>query len=101
MATTTGRSNRRGRCGRPIPWDSELVDFIREELAWNDRYEVQEHAGGVRVLDTWTAAYLDVYQVRAIRQRMDWERFEESTETTQVRQLSSLRLRPLPVCLAG
>jgi site-specific DNA-methyltransferase (cytosine-N4-specific) len=74
MATVGQALNgRRGRCGRPIPWENELSGFAWTELRWDSRYEVSCHSGGVKVLDTDTQEFLDVYQLRAVRQRMEWQ----------------------------
>ena len=83
-------AGRRGRCGRPIPYDSELGRFVREEMRASSRFSVQEHPGGVRVLDTWTDRFMDTDQIRAHRTRLELDRGDWSPH---VRTCSNMRIK--------
>lgn len=68
--------------GRPIPWESDLADFIVEHMRHNDRFMVDALDTGVKVYDTWAGGQLmDRHQIAAYKahvelQRGDWSREE-------------------------
>lgn len=72
----TGGAGTRRHSGRPIPYHSELGDFIEAEMRHCRRFEVQEHPSGLRVLDERTGAFMDTDQIRAYRSQLELERGE-------------------------
>lgn len=63
------------KAGRPIPWESEITDFILDEMRFNSRFIVDALDSGVKVYDTWNSGSLmDIYQVRAYREKVILDR---------------------------
>lgn len=73
---STGGAGTRRHSGRPIPYHSELGDFIEAEMRHCRRFDVQEHPSGLRVLDERTGAFMDTDQIRAYRSQLELERGE-------------------------
>jgi len=64
------------KAGRPIPWDSELAEFVLEEMRGNNRFIVDALDNGVKVYDTWRGsdALMDTHDIRAYRSKVELER---------------------------
>ena len=63
------------KAGRPIPWESELADFIVKEMRHNDRFMVDALDSGVKVYDTWDGGRLmDQHSIMAYKAKTELER---------------------------
>lgn len=66
-----------GKAGKPIPFESDLADFVLDELGvMEDEYRVDVHPNGVKVyrLVAGGLELLDKWQLKMIKERFELSR---------------------------